>query len=170
MGMIFGLVGAGISWYSQRQAGETQAAIARYNADIQRNAAVVAEQDRAQAARDNAREAQNAQKMKDRQLAALRARYAGGGIVPDVGTPVVTLAEAAFDLELGIEEINRRGAYQQEDLTRTAANYRQQSVLTNLQGQAARQCSRAGATSSLFSNLSRTFDPRYGSSFRTGLS
>ena len=114
-----------------RQAGD-------YNAAIQRNQAIAAQQ---KAEFDADRERQRAAS----QRAAARAGFAKGGVAIE-GTPLLVLSQDAEQAELDAQAIIYGGDV-------SAAGFRSQAELTGMEGRAAEQASFSEAGSTLLTGL-----------------
>jgi hypothetical protein len=126
-------VGAGVSAYGAYQQGKSQEAIANYNAALERNRAIQAQQDAKAAAAAQRRE-------KDILTKRQRALYAKAGVTNE-GTPLEVMIDTAQQMELEALEIERGG-----DIM--ASQHRSQAVIDTYSGKAAKRGAMysAGAT------------------------
>lgn len=124
IGVGASLLGTGVSAYSSYQQGKSAQSLNNYNAALDEQNAVVAQRDAAIIA--NQQRTQNA-----RIQAKQRAAFAANGVVGDTGSPLLVEAATAGNLEMGALETQRQGNIR-------AGQYRQQAELDRMSGKAAR--------------------------------
>lgn len=118
------VVGSGVAAYSSYEAGKSQDALMKYNADLATQDAAVRERD--------GRILANAQREQNRRLLARgRALYAKGGVAMS-GTPLLVEAEQAGQLEMAALEVERTASID-------AGRLRSQAVVDRMQGRIARR-------------------------------
>jgi hypothetical protein len=102
---VIGVVVAVGAAYGQYQAGQSQKAMTKYNADLAENEAIAQEQ-------ATAAETERMRSQKKRQMSAQRAAASKTGAVISEGTPLLVMAEEAGLMELDIMNMQRTGAMQ----------------------------------------------------------
>ena len=122
--IIAAVVGAGTSAYGQQQQAKAQKAQADYNAEVQRNEAVMAERKATADAEAAAREKRGIRQKARRIRATQEAGFAGAGVVME-GTPLAFLADTTMKEEEDILNIKRA-----DDLNQMGLEYTQQNLLS----------------------------------------
>ena len=133
------VIGAGISAYGTMQQGKAANKIAKRNAEIQNNNALIAQQ-------NSEFNAQLKERDDKRRRASQRAKLSASGVEVFDGTNLIALAEQEFTDDLNAQLIRRGG-------TIDAANLRQQAGITSAQGQAAQTAANTSAGGSLLTGL-----------------
>ena len=133
------LAGAGISAYGSYQQGKAQEEMGKYNA---KNAELAAASEADTAAQNSIRMRQQSQ----RQLSAIRARMASGGVRQDTGSSLDVLGEASSSLELQALDMFRESRAKQ-----TA--YQNQAGMEIWQGNQAMSAAKIAAGSSLIKGV-----------------
>ena len=95
-------VGAGVSAYGQYQAGQSQKAMANYNAKLAENEAIAKQQ-------QTVAETERMRAQKKRMMSAQRATAGKTGAMISGGTPLLVMAEEAGLMELDILNMRRTG-------------------------------------------------------------
>jgi len=118
------LISAATSAYGQQQQAKAQKAQADYNAEVQRNEAIMAERQAAVDSEAAAREKRNIRDKARRIRATQEAGFAGSGITME-GTPLLFLADTTMKEEEDILNIKRS-----DDLNKMGLEYTQQNLLS----------------------------------------
>lgn len=137
--LVVGVVSAGVGAYSAVQAGENAKDVADYNSEMQRRAALDANQ------RGSADAADKRQEVR-RIIARQHAIMGAGGFDPNSGTNLSLMAETAGQGELDALKIRNNAA-------RQAAGLNAQADLTTAQGNAALSAGQMNATGSILGGL-----------------
>lgn len=135
-------IGTGVSAYSSYQSGKAQQAAANYNAKLAENEALAAEQ-------ATRAETQRMRTQAKRTSASQRASYAKSGAVISEGTPLITMAEQAGEMELDILNTQRTGY-------NSAQASRNQAKLYKYTGKQAASAGTIGAGASLLTGSANT--------------
>ena len=131
------VAGAGISGYGMYQSGQSQKAMANYNAKLARNEAIAKEQ-------QSHAESLQMRKDKERLTASQRARYAKSGALMTEGTPLLVMAEQAGMMELDILNAHRNRSLEAQAL-------RSQAKLDKYAGKQSARAANIGAGATLLS-------------------
>lgn len=133
-------VGTGVAAYGQYQTGKATQALNNYNAQVNEQAALDAQ--------NQGRVLANEQRRKNQSIQARqRALYAKAGVVSATGSPLLVQVQQAGELELGALEVEQQANTQ-------AARLRQEAVLDRMSGKIARRSGNIGATASILQGAS----------------
>ena len=139
IGVVAVVAGTGIAAYGQYQAGQSQKAMADYNAKLARNEAIARDQ-------ATAAETERMRSEKKRMISAQRAAAGKTGAMISEGTPLLVMAEDAGLMELDILNMKRTGAMQ-------AQASRSEATLSKYEGKQAARAGMIGAGSTLLSGF-----------------
>ena len=146
--LVMGGISTGVSVYGQVQAGENAKDVADYNSEMQRRAALDAEQRGSADAADKRQETR-------RLIARQNAIMGAGGFDPNSGTNLSLMTETAGQGELDSLKIRYNAQ-------RVGAGLNAQADLTTSQGNAARSAGYMNATGTLLSGASKAMSGYYG--------
>ena len=118
------VIGTATSAYGQQQQSKAQKEQADYNAEVQRNEAIMAERQAATDSEAAAREKRNIRDKARRIRATQEAGFAGSGITME-GTPLLFLADTTMKEEEDILNIKRS-----DDLNKMGLEYTKQNLLS----------------------------------------
>jgi len=122
--IIATILSTATSVYGQQQQAKAQKEQADYNAEVQRNEAIMAERQAAADSEAAARESRNIRDKARRIRATQEAGFAGAGITME-GTPLLFLADTTMKEEEDILNIKRS-----DDLNKMGLEYTQQNLLS----------------------------------------
>jgi len=151
---IFGVIGTGISAIGAFEQGQTEAAMARYQAQVANNNAIAAQQSATAAQEAGEAQAENASLQNRQAVAAIAAEQGASGIDPNTGSAKQTQETQRLVGRTNAATVMQQGEVQGYEYEVAGTNQQAQAGLYSAEASADEQAGMWGAMGSLMGGLS----------------